>query len=131
MEELHRAILDYLRAQHPRPSRPSRGREVAIYARVATVGQHEMAGLDDQVAACLRHPRATGEAVELVYREVADGDTLVRPRLAELRAAIAHGRVATVLVTGLDRLARDPALLAALLAEWAAAGVHVVTVESP
>ena len=64
----------------------------------------------------------------MIFMEVAGGNTLNRPRLAELRATIAHGRIGTVLVTALDRLTRDPLLLGTLRAEWEAHGVTIVAV---
>ena len=131
-DELHNAIADYLRRQYPGSPRrrrndppPAAEREAALDARVASI-RGWSTDLEGQVAACRAHARARGDEVVLIFREVADGLTLDRPRLAALRAAIARGWIATVLVTGLDRLARDPQLIAALEAEWAAGGVALV-----
>ncbi len=70
-----------------------------------------------------------GDTVGFTYREVADGPALDRPRLTELRAAIAHGWVAAVLVIAFDRLTSDSTLLLALAAEWAAVGVDIVVAD--
>ena len=138
MDDLHAAIADFLRRQRPGPRpdrrrpdpRPVAVREVAIYARVATLAQGAPDTLDMQVAACRAYAAARGDTIGLTYREVADGLALDRPHLAELRAAIAHGWVAAVLVTAFDRLTSDPLLLQALAAEWAAAGVDIVVVRA-
>jgi len=66
----------------------------------------------------------------MAYREVAHGMTLDRHQLTALRAAIAHGWLTAVLVTGLDRLTCDTELLQALCAEWAATDVRIVVVDS-
>lgn len=134
MDELHASIAAFLRRQRTGPARgradprPATVREVAIYARDVGALRGESVALDAQVAVCLAYAAACGETVDLIYREVAEGVTLERPRLAELRAAIAHGWVGTVLVTGFDRLTRDSTLLLALAAEWAAVGVEIVVV---
>jgi site-specific DNA recombinase len=135
MDELHTAIAAFLRRQRSGPPagrrpdpRPAEVREVAIYARVATVAQGAPTTLDMQVAACRAFAASRGETVGFTFREVAEGLTLDRPRLAELRAVIAHGWVSLVLVTGHDRLTRDRGLLLALTAEWAAVGVAIVVV---
>lgn len=134
MEDLYAAIAAHLRRQRAKtPQRrrddpPSEVREVAIYARVATAAEGGSSDLDAQVDACLAFARSRGDTDTLSFREVAAWDTLERPRLAELRSAIAHGWVAVVLVTTLDRLTRDPVLLGALRAEWAAMGVAIVAV---
>lgn len=133
MEELHAAIVAHLRRQRsemPRRADPGtvRVREAAIYARVAPTTQGGATVLEAQVAVCRALAETRGDTVALVYRELADGDTLERPRLADLRAFIARGWIATVLVTTLDRLTADPVLLGALRAEWGVLGVAIIAV---
>lgn len=135
MDELHAAIAAFLRRQRPGPTTrrrpdppPAPVREVAIYARVTGPLPDSAVPLSVQIAACRVFAAACGAMVGLVYAEVAEGVSLDRPRLAELRAAIAHGWVDTVLVTGFDRFTSDSTLLLALAAEWAAVGVAIVVV---
>jgi len=134
VEELHAAIAAHLRCQRPAPPGrradppPREEREVAIYARAATMTQGNRTALESQIAACQSYAARRGQLATAIYQEVMGGDTLDRPRLAALRAAIAHGWVAAVLVTTPDRLTRDPALFAALRAEWAALGVAIIAV---
>lgn len=137
MEDLHAAIATYLREQRRRPEAvgqcrheppPREIRQVAIYVRAATMTQTDRAILESQVASCRAYAALHGQADPLIYREVMGGDTLERPRLAELRAAIVRGRIGTVLITTFERLTRDPVLLAALRAEWGMMGVAIVAV---
>lgn len=137
MDELHAAIAAHLRQQRrtveprrPLSERPMprEEREVAIYARAATMIQGNRTALEAQIAACRAYAAERGDLALAIYQDVMGGDTLERPRLAELRAAIAHGWIATVLVTTLDRLTRDPVLLGALRAEWGALGVAIIAV---
>ena len=147
VDELHAAIAAFLRRQRPTAPQPAaehvpglplprrrtasppvEEREVAIYARTATMTQGNRTALESQIAACRAYAVQRGHLDLVIYQEVMGGDTLNRPRLAELRAAIAHGWVRAVLVTTTDHLTRDPLLLAALRAEWVAAGVALVAV---
>ncbi len=135
MEELHAAIAAHLRrqdAETPLRQRVDHGygrvREVAIYARSATMTHADQAALEGQIAACRASATRQGLLRVAIYQEVIGGDTLDRPRLAALRAAIAHGWIGTVLVTTPDRLTRDPLLFELLRAEWAMLGVAIVAV---
>lgn len=122
MDELHAAIAAHLH----------RPRETVVYARVARSLPGDPGSLDAQIAACREYARAHGPGRFMIALEVAEDDHLERPQLAQLRAAIAHGRIGTVLVTTLDRLTGDPVLLGALRAEWGALGVAIVAIgETP
>jgi site-specific DNA recombinase len=135
VDELEAAIAAHLRGARLKQSRhrdysASRdAREAAIYARVSPLADDAARALDAQVAACQDAASSLGVSAPLIFADIAGGDTLDRPRLAELRAAIARDWVEMVLVTGLDRLARNPALLAALTVEWSATGVTIVAIE--
>lgn len=90
--------------------------------------QTDRAMLAGQIAAC-RAYAARHELLRIaIYQAVIGGDRLERPRLAELRAAIAHGEIGRVLVTTTDRLTRDPLLFELLRTGWAALGVAIVAV---
>jgi DNA invertase Pin-like site-specific DNA recombinase len=125
MDELHATIAAFL---HRRAMQEGGVREVAIYARVAPTESSNAIPLDEQVRVCRAYVRLGVDMAFLIFREVHDGDTLERSGLTELRRAIAHGRVAVVLVTTLDRLTPDPLLLATLRAEWIAAEVAIIAI---
>ena len=126
MEDLHAAIATFLRRQRrglaphrsPSDTPPAEVRETVIYARVAGRDRSEAAALDLQIAVCQAFAQARGARCSVVFADVADGLDLERPRLAELRAMIARGRIGTVLVTSTDRLTPDRGALFALTAEW-------------
>jgi predicted site-specific integrase-resolvase len=134
MEDLHAAIATFLRRQRPGPAphrhrsdtSPAEVRETVIYARVAGTDRSEAAALDIQIAVCRAFAQVRGATCSVVFADVADGLDLERPRLAELRALIARGRVGTVLVASTDHLTPDRGLLLALAAEWEAIGVNIV-----
>ena len=96
------------------------------YARVATIDQRQGANaLDTQEWACLDSARAQGWVVVESVRDVASGLSLARPGIERVRQLLRDG-AADVLVTGaLDRLARDPRKLAALVAEIEETGARL------
>jgi DNA invertase Pin-like site-specific DNA recombinase len=132
VEELHAAILDYLRGQRAPHGDllPPPGSRVAIYARVAP-GETGVLALVAQEARCRALARARGWAVLVAFREVGDGQGLLRARLTVLRAMLTRGEVAAVLVASPDRLAPDPALVEQLRAEWADSGVALLVAGPP
>jgi DNA invertase Pin-like site-specific DNA recombinase len=106
----------------------------AIYCRTATVGQGGDDPLDVQER--LRRDYATAHGYTVaegdVYREVAGGaDLRGWPQLDALRTAVQAGEVRAVVAHTPDRLARDRAALALLVAEWREAGAEALTVEGP
>lgn len=62
------------------------------------------------------------------FADTSTGDNLRRPELEKLRAAIAAGEVDTVVIWKLDRLSRSLRDGLNLVADWAEAGVRVVSV---
>ena len=89
---------------------------VVIYARVSTDNQTHDSQLDEVRSYCQR--RGWGGAEEIT--DVASGGKCSREGLDRLMAQIRRGRVGTVVVFRLDRLARSLSHLAQMLAEFQA-----------
>lgn len=95
-----------------------------IYVRVSTAGQEDGASLATQEASCREAAAALGAQVAGIYSDVHTGAELFeRPRLADLRAAIARREVDVVIVHALDRLSRKPAHQLIIADECARHGV--------
>ncbi|MCH8274826.1 MAG: recombinase family protein [Armatimonadetes bacterium] len=92
--------------------------KVAAYVRISTDGQEEGHGLDVQRQHIAAYAAANGLCVALWYQDVESGATEERTGLAELRQAVNSGEVSTVLVSRMDRLARDVLLAEALYREF-------------
>ena len=102
----------------------AKSKKIAAYVRVSTTGQNE-AG---QVAAIKRwiEGHNTGNVEWFVDKPT--GTNLERPEFRRLQAAIFHGKVDTVLVFKLDRLARSLRDGINVLCEWLDKGVRLVSV---
>jgi len=99
-----------------------------IYVRVSTKPQEAKKALDTQQGPCEKAAIAHGYEVDPrhVYREIHSGAELWdRPRLTELRDAIATGTLDAVFVYAVDRLSRDPTHLLIVLAEAERNGVEI------
>jgi DNA invertase Pin-like site-specific DNA recombinase len=83
------------------------GGEVWAYLRISTDGQEQGTGLDVQRQHIAAYAAAQGISVDRYVQDVESGAKEERAGLAELRDAVAAGRVGRVLVYRLDRLARD------------------------
>lgn len=102
---------------------------VALY-RVSTDGQGESGlGLAAQEAAVEKHRAAAGARIIAAYTEVESGTHGDLDRRPQLLRAIAHARRsrATLCIAKLDRLARNPAVVAHLKK----AGVRFVACDNP
>ena len=76
----------------------------------------------------IRRQRQKGSPARIeVQAGSADRDRLALARLGE---AVRQGRVAIVVASSLDRLARDPTQSAILVEEFKAAGVTIATFEA-
>lgn len=94
----------------------------AVYVRVSTDEQADPGlnggSLESQEARCRALCEARGLDVARVFIDAgASGGTLDRPGLDELRASVAAGEVAVVVVYAVDRLSRSQADTLALLRE--------------
>lgn len=106
--------------------------QAAIYVRVSTDEQTEGGSLASQELACRAECAKRGLEVAAVYRDEGwSGGKLERPALTELRAAVAAGEVAAVVIYAVDRLSRRQADTLTLLEEFAAAGVGIASASQP
>jgi DNA invertase Pin-like site-specific DNA recombinase len=98
-----------------------------IYRRVSTREQGNSGlGLEAQQAATETYARQTGTTIIGTYTEVETGTTSERP---ELKRAIAHAKRsrATLVISKLDRLARNVAFTSALMES----GINFVCCDNP
>lgn len=116
-----------IRRQHQNKA-PKRA---ALYARSSQLKPlGEILALQAQVDRCTAYSLEHGYIVphDQLYSEVRAGSAdCDRPALARLGEAVRQGCVAVVVVSSLDRLARDPAASAILVEEFKAAGVTIAT----
>jgi DNA invertase Pin-like site-specific DNA recombinase len=87
---------------------------IVIYARVSTDNQSHDSQLDEARSYCLRRNWVVAEEVT----DVASGGKCSREGLDRLMAQIRRGKIETVVVFRLDRLARSLSHLAQMLAEF-------------
>jgi DNA invertase Pin-like site-specific DNA recombinase len=98
---------------------------VAAYIRVSTVGQNE-ASQREEISRWLAGSGLAGNVRWFVDKK--SGETLDRPALNELRAAIFRGEVGCVAVFKLDRLSRSLAEGVNLISDWCKRNVRLVAV---
>lgn len=105
--------------------------KAAIYVRVSTAEQADPTlnggSLESQEAKCRALCEARSLDVVRVFIDAGQsGGTLDRPALAELRATVAAGDVAAVVVYAVDRLSRSQRDTLALLEEFEAHGAGLM-----
>ncbi len=105
--------------------------KAALYLRVSTSEQADPGlnggSLESQEARCRALCEARGlEAARVFIDAGQSGGTLERPALAELRASVAAGEIAVVVVYAVDRLSRSQADTLALLREFEQAGAGLM-----
>src|SRR4051812_33885652 len=115
---------------------PAAEGKAAIYVRVSTAEQADPGlnggSLESQEARCRALCEARGLDVVRVFRDAgASGGTLERPELDALRAAVAAGEVAVVVVYAVDRLSRRQADTLALLEEFERHGAGLAAASQP
>lgn len=104
-------------------------RKLAIgYVRVASVSQASpRSALDAQIAQVRALAEGAGKELgEIVADSGESALNLERPGLLKVLAAVAEGRIDTVIVGDLDRLARDPEDLRRILDSLSSSGVVVL-----
>ncbi|WP_344932582.1 recombinase family protein [Sphaerisporangium flaviroseum] len=101
----------------------------AIYARVSTDHQVDGSSLDEQVRKCRQEADRRGWEVVQVYREGFTGTQDSRPELDQLLTLCANGAVGAVLVSKLDRLARDEIARILTMRELAELDVQLVALD--
>lgn len=104
--------------------KPKAGAWTACYLRVSTSAQTD-AGQAHEVE---RYLAAQGIEAAEYYRDQASGANLKRPEFERLQSDVLAGKVHTVVVYKLDRLARSLRDGVAVLCDWLAQGVRIVSV---
>ena len=117
-----------------RRHQPGVPKRAALYARSSQLkSQGETDALGEQADRCVAYSLEHGylvpqdQRLAAVQAGSADSD---RPALARLIEAIRQGGAAVVVVSGLDRLARDRAQGVFLFEEFKAAGISITTTGS-
>jgi DNA invertase Pin-like site-specific DNA recombinase len=105
----------------PTPTKPT----VGAYVRVSTKEQNE-ASQRDEISRWLQGNGIAPDAVRWFVDRGESGDTLNRPAMKELQAAIFMGEVKTVVCYKLDRLSRKLHHGINLLVNWIEKGLRVV-----
>lgn len=98
----------------------------AAYVRVSTLGQNEAGQRAEIERWLVAHGMRADQVAWFVDKE--SGDTLKRPAFGQLQAAIAKGRIGTVVVYKLDRISRKMRDGLNVLCDWCEAGLRVVSV---
>lgn len=113
--------------QPPRPGRRPIAADacIALYPRVSSDEQLKGRGIPVQLAGMDLRLRDRPKVARRVYAEDYTATTLNRPKLNELRADIAAGKVHTVVFYSPDRVARNVKDALTLIDEFEAAGVAV------
>jgi len=107
-----------------RKSKANAKGRVACYCRVSTTGQKH----DAQEHELGEYVRAHSIPDATWFRDKCSGATLDRPEFERLQQAIFAGRVSTVIVQRLDRLARSLRDGINVLTDWLERGVRIVAV---
>lgn len=116
-----------------RRNQPGDPKRAVLYARSSQLRPQGEAGalgeqLDRCIAYCLEHGYIVPQDQHLALVQAASADR-DRPALVRLLEAIRQGGATVVVVSSLDRLARDRAQSAFLFDEFKAAGVTIATAE--
>lgn len=115
-----------------RRNQPGDPKRAVLYARSSQQPEGEAGALGEQldrcIAYCLEHGYIVPQDQHLALVQAASADR-DRPALVRLLEAIRQGGATVVVVSSLDRLARDRAQSAFLFDEFKAAGVTIATAE--
>jgi DNA invertase Pin-like site-specific DNA recombinase len=103
-----------------------KGKVVAVYIRVSTVGQNE-AGQRGEIERWLSGNGIDSASVRW-FVDKKTGDTLKRPAFEQLQGAIFAGEIGSVVVYKLDRLSRSLRDGINVLCDWCEKGLRVVSV---
>ena len=102
-------------------------RRVAIYCRVATADQHDMA-MESQVQSLRDYAEAQGYNIVDIIRECGTGTTMERPGIRTLYALAGRRAMDEVLARSISRYTRGAAAeFAGFIEEMADAGVTATT----
>jgi DNA invertase Pin-like site-specific DNA recombinase len=104
-----------------------KGKSVAAYVRVSTVGQNE-AGQRAEIDRWLAGNGIDLRTVRWFVDKGKSGDNLKRPAFDQLQAAVFAGEVGTIVTYKLDRLSRSLRDGINVLSDWCDKGLRVVSV---
>jgi|WetSurMetagenome_2_1015567.scaffolds.fasta_scaffold96103_1 site-specific DNA recombinase len=101
-----------------------------LYLRVSTPGQVDGFGFDRQEEACRAYAKKAGYEIAGIFHEQGISgtkDETERPAFQDMMTSILANGVKTVIVEGLDRLARELRIQETLLVYMAAKGVDLLS----
>jgi len=106
---------------------------IAGYIRVSTLDQVEYGrGLEIQKEAIVDYCQKNGLKLDRFYEEQGiSGGLTKRPALAELQGDVASGLIDTVIITRLDRLARNLLVQESILSDFQDHGASVISIDEP
>jgi DNA invertase Pin-like site-specific DNA recombinase len=99
----------------------------AIYARTAL---NEPGAIEHQIALCAERAGALSMEVHHLYADRGVSGLEIGPNMKVLLEHARHGGIEWLMVKDLDRLSRNPALLAFILAELSSLGIQVELVRA-
>ncbi|MGD0581383.1 MAG: recombinase family protein [Bacteroidales bacterium] len=102
---------------------------VFLYLRVSGTSQVKGDGFPRQLQACTDYSLSQGMKIVNVYKEPWTGTELYRPVLAEMMLSMEknHHGVKTVIIEGLDRLARDLMIQEGIVAKFQLKGFNLIS----
>jgi len=104
------------------------------YLRVSGKGQVDGDGFPRQLEAINRHAAAAGIKIARVFEEKGVSGTIDgmdRPSWVEMMALMMSGKVHTIIIEKLDRLARDLMIQEHIIADLQRRGVNLISVAEP
>jgi site-specific DNA recombinase len=106
---------------------------IAGYVRVSTLDQVEYGrGLEIQKEAISEYCKKNGLTLDKFYEEHGvSGGLDKRPALAELQSDVSSGLIDTVIITRLDRLARNLLVQESILGDFQEKGASVISIDEP
>ncbi len=106
---------------------------IAGYIRVSTLDQVEYGrGLEIQKEAILDYCKKNGLKLDKFYEEQGvSGGLDRRPALAELQSDVSSGLIDTIIITRLDRLARNLLVQESILGDFQEKGASVISIDEP
>lgn len=99
----------------------------AIYARTAV---NEPGAIERQIALCAERAGALSLEVHHLYADRGVSGLEIGPNMQVLLEHAGHGGIEWLMVRDLDRLSRNPSLLAFILAELSSFGIQVEVVRA-
>lgn len=108
--------------------------KVFVYLRVSGKGQIDGDGFERQLLACQEYASTNDLIIAEVFKEEGVSGTKElddRPALSELLAALEENGVKTILISQVDRLARDLMVQETIIADMQKSGYTLISVAEP